>query len=138
MCCIFYKDEYVQLVAKHYYIQFSSANNQGNVQKVVEECIPIHLIERKSMSKWIQLISAARLEVYFGRKKNASRTKKVIALLITSSFLQGSHISRNQSREGVKEELVDRASHRWPLDFSRFYEVILKSGVSMQNNKMNE
>lgn len=65
MCCIFYKDEYVQLVAKHYYIQFNSASNPGNVQKVVEECVPIHLIEHMSMSKWIQLISAAHLQVSF-------------------------------------------------------------------------
>lgn len=97
MCCIFYKDEYVQLVAKHYYIQFSSANNQGNVQKVVEECIPIHLIERKSMSKWIQLISAARLEVYFGRKKKCKSHKKSYCFVDYIQFPSG--ISHQQEPE---------------------------------------
>lgn len=95
-------DEYVQLVATHSYIQFGSANYQGNVQKVVEECIPIHLIEHKSMSKWIQLISAAHLE--------------------------GPHVSRSHSRESAREEIVDSACRKWPLNFSRFYEVIQKSG----------
>lgn len=47
----------------HYYIQFGSANNKDNTQKVVEECIPIRLIENKSMSKWVQLISTAHLLV---------------------------------------------------------------------------
>lgn len=45
-------------------------------------------------------------------------------------ILQGPHISRSQSRESVKGELVDTARQKWPLYFSRFYEVALKSGTS--------
>lgn len=97
MCCIFYKDEYVQLVAKHYYIQFRSSNNQGNVQKVVEECIPIHLIEHKSMSKWMQLISAAHLEVLFWRKKNLPVTPKNCHFIDYIQFPSG--FSRQQEPE---------------------------------------
>lgn len=47
----------------HYYIQFGSENSKDNMRKVVEECIPIRLIENKSMSKWVQLISTAHLQV---------------------------------------------------------------------------
>lgn len=57
------EDEYVHLAAKHYYIQFGSAYNKENGQKVVEECIATTLIESKSMTKWIQLISTAHLQV---------------------------------------------------------------------------
>lgn len=57
------EDEYVHLAAKHYYIQFSSASNRENAQKVVEECIATTLIENKSMTTWIQLISSAHSQV---------------------------------------------------------------------------
>lgn len=63
MFCISQEDEYVHLAAKHYYIQFGSAYNKDDVQKVVEECIATQLIESKSMTNWIELISSAHLEV---------------------------------------------------------------------------
>lgn len=63
MYCISQEDEYVQLAAKHYYIEFGTVYNKDNVQKVVEDCIATPLIENKSMTKWIQLISAAHLQV---------------------------------------------------------------------------
>lgn len=63
MCCISQEDEYVHLAAQHYYIQFGSADNRDNVQKVVEDCIATPLIENKSMTRWMQLISSAHVEV---------------------------------------------------------------------------
>uniref|UniRef100_A0A3Q2XB37 Unconventional myosin-VIIa-like n=1 Tax=Hippocampus comes TaxID=109280 RepID=A0A3Q2XB37_HIPCM len=57
------EDEYIQLATKHYYIQFGSTYSKENVQRVVEDCIAIPLIENKSMAKWIQLISSAYLQV---------------------------------------------------------------------------
>lgn len=63
MCCISQEDEYVHLAIQHYYIQFGTADNKDNVQKVVMDCIATTLIEKKSMTKWIQLISAAHLQV---------------------------------------------------------------------------
>lgn len=57
------EDEYVDLAAKHYYIRFGSEYDKDNVRTVVEECISTPLIESKSMTKWIQLISAAVIEV---------------------------------------------------------------------------
>uniref|UniRef100_A0AAQ5XXJ5 Myosin VIIBb n=1 Tax=Amphiprion ocellaris TaxID=80972 RepID=A0AAQ5XXJ5_AMPOC len=56
------EDECIQLAAMHYYIQFGSEYDRENVQSVVEECIPTHLIENKSMTKWIQLISSPLLQ----------------------------------------------------------------------------
>lgn len=104
MASIFHKDECVQLVSKHYYIQFSSANNQGNVQKAVEECVPIHLIEHKSMSKWIQLVSAAHLEVLFFciKKKFKNLHKKNCHFVDDVQLLPG--FSRQQEPESRRCE----------------------------------
>lgn len=98
MCYIFHKDEYVQLAAKHYYIQFSLANNRSDAQKVVEECVPIHLIEDKSMSEWIQLVSTAHLEVliWHVKKKKENCTKKW-SLVDYVRFSSG--LSRQQEQE---------------------------------------
>lgn len=61
------------------------------------------------------------LFLYHTRTKNVSTDYILI--------LQGPHVSRSQSRESVKGELVDTARQKWPLYFSRFYEVGLKSGT---------
>ena len=47
----------------HYYAQFGSENSIRNARTVVEDCIPITLIETKSQTKWIQMINAAHLQV---------------------------------------------------------------------------
>lgn len=41
---------------------------------------------------------------------------------------QGPHVKANQSAEAVKGELVDSARLKWPLYFSKFYEVTMMSG----------
>ncbi|XP_071348422.1 unconventional myosin-VIIa-like isoform X2 [Trachinotus anak] len=103
------EDEYVQLAMRHYYIKFGSAYNKDNVQKVVEECIATTLIESKSMTKWIQLISGA--------------------------LLQGPYAKGRQSTESVKGELVDSARQKWPLHFSKFYEVTMISGPPLPKSR---
>ncbi|XP_038575317.1 unconventional myosin-VIIa-like [Micropterus salmoides] len=103
------EDEYVQLAAKHYYIEFGTVYNKDNVQKVVEDCIATPLIENKSMTKWIQLISAAHL--------------------------QGPYVNGKQGTESVKGELVDGAREKWPLYFSKFYEVTMLSGPPLPKSR---
>ncbi|XP_044074657.1 unconventional myosin-VIIb-like [Siniperca chuatsi] len=103
------EDEYVQLAAKHYYIQFGSAYNKDNVEKVVEDCITTPLIESKSKTKWIQLISTAHL--------------------------QGPYVNGKQGTESVKGELVDSARQKWPLYFSKFYEVTMMSGPPLPKSR---
>ncbi|XP_068459277.1 unconventional myosin-VIIb-like [Clinocottus analis] len=98
------EDEYVQLAAQHYYIKFGSAYNKDNVQRVVEECIATTLIESKSMTKWIQLISAAHLT--------------------------GPYVNEKPKTDSVKGELVNNAQHAWPLHFSKLYEATLTSDLS--------
>ncbi|XP_029309255.1 LOW QUALITY PROTEIN: unconventional myosin-VIIb-like [Cottoperca gobio] len=96
------EDEYVQLAAKHYYIQFGAAYNRDNVHQVVEECIATPLIENKSMTKWIELISDAHQ--------------------------QGPYVNGKQKKDSVKGELVRNAQHAWPLHFSKFFEATMMSG----------
>ncbi len=45
-------------------------------------------------------------------------------------IIQGPYVNGKQSAESVKGELVDNARHRWPLYFSKFYEVTMMSGQS--------
>nr|XP_020504807.1 unconventional myosin-VIIa-like isoform X1 [Labrus bergylta] len=103
------EDEYIQMASRHYYIRFGSVYNKDNVQKVVNECIPTPLIENKSMTKWVQLISAAHLQ---------------------GPYANGEHTS-----ESVKGELVDSAQRSWPIYFSRFYEVTMMSGPHLPKDR---
>lgn len=65
------------------------------------------------------------LFLYHTRTKNVTSESTDYILI-----LQGPHVSRRQRRESVKGKLVDTAHQKWPLYFSRFYEVALKSGTS--------
>uniref|UniRef100_A0A3Q2YWP2 Unconventional myosin-VIIa-like n=1 Tax=Hippocampus comes TaxID=109280 RepID=A0A3Q2YWP2_HIPCM len=103
------EDEYIQLATKHYYIQFGSTYSKENVQRVVEDCIAIPLIENKSMAKWIQLISSA--------------------------YLQGDYTKGTMSKESVKGEFVDCARVDWPIHFSKFYEVTMVSGPTLPKSR---
>uniref|UniRef100_A0A672ZHG2 Myosin VIIBb n=1 Tax=Sphaeramia orbicularis TaxID=375764 RepID=A0A672ZHG2_9TELE len=96
------EDEYVEMAAKHYYIQYGSGASTDNVQKVVEECITTTLIENKSKARWVQLISAELTQ---------------------------------QKTETVKGELVEIARQKWPLHFSKFYEVTMTSGPPLNKSK---
>ncbi|TMS09553.1 hypothetical protein E3U43_002212 [Larimichthys crocea] len=103
------EDEYVDLAAKHYYIRFGSEYDKDNVRTVVEECISTPLIESKSMTKWIQLISAAVIE--------------------------GPYSKGDRTKEKVKGELVDIAQQKWALHFSNFYEVTMMSGPPLPKSR---
>ncbi|XP_028987944.1 unconventional myosin-VIIa-like [Betta splendens] len=103
------EDEYVHLAVKHYYIQFGSVSSRENAQKVVEECIATTLIENKSMTKWIQLIS--------------------------TEHSQSPYVNQMYSQERVKEELVDNARQEWRVHFSRFYEVTMMSGPALPKSR---
>uniref|UniRef100_A0A8D3D1Y2 Myosin VIIBb n=1 Tax=Scophthalmus maximus TaxID=52904 RepID=A0A8D3D1Y2_SCOMX len=101
-------DDYVQLAVKHYYTQFGSACSKENVRRVVEQCIATTLIENKSMARWIQLISSAHSQVQCHAVKQ---------------------------RKSVKGELVDSAREKWPLHFSKFYEVTMMSGPPLPKSR---
>uniref|UniRef100_A0A3Q2TMD6 Unconventional myosin-VIIa-like n=1 Tax=Fundulus heteroclitus TaxID=8078 RepID=A0A3Q2TMD6_FUNHE len=102
------EDEYVQLAAMHYFIQFGSRDpTRDIVQKVVLECITTQQIEQRSMTKWIQLITAELSKYNNGRLR----------------------------AEKVKADLVDIARQNWPLDFSKLYEVTMTSGPPLSRSR---
>lgn len=63
LCCIAQEDDLVTLAALHYSIRFDSAYNREHLQEVVEECVTAQLIESGGMTKWIDLIGSAHLQV---------------------------------------------------------------------------
>uniref|UniRef100_A0A8C7NX38 Myosin VIIBb n=1 Tax=Oncorhynchus mykiss TaxID=8022 RepID=A0A8C7NX38_ONCMY len=96
------EDDFVQLAAMYYYVTFGSAISGENAKKVVEECITTELIETKSQGKLIQLVNAAHT--------------------------QGPYINSRKSTDSVKGDVVDYARQKWPIYFSKFYEVTQMSG----------
>nr|XP_015812974.2 unconventional myosin-VIIa [Nothobranchius furzeri] len=103
------EDEYVQLAAMHHFIRFGSELNRDDVESVVLECIPTTSIESKSMTKWIQLI--------------------------TSALSQKTYLNGDMTAQQVKGELVDIALKKWPLDFSKFYQVTMMSGPPLPKSR---
>uniref|UniRef100_A0A3B3UW20 Unconventional myosin-VIIa-like n=1 Tax=Poecilia latipinna TaxID=48699 RepID=A0A3B3UW20_9TELE len=96
------EDEYVQLAAMHYFVQFGSQEpTRERVQSVVQECITTTRIESRSMTMWIDLI-----------------TEELSKVKAQSSCLN----------VAVKGDVVDIARQNWPLDFSKLYEVTMTSG----------
>lgn len=57
------EDDYVQLAAKHLYIQHGSGSSPEHAKEVVQECINTSLLESKSEAKWVQMVSTAHAEV---------------------------------------------------------------------------
>lgn len=103
------EDDYVQMAVQHYYIQFGSEYNIDNAKKVVSDCITMTLIENKSMNKWIQLVSAGHS--------------------------QALNDSGRKNPDTIKAELVDNARQKWPVYFSKFYEVTMTSGPALPKSR---
>uniref|UniRef100_A0A3Q1FFD4 Unconventional myosin-VIIb-like n=1 Tax=Acanthochromis polyacanthus TaxID=80966 RepID=A0A3Q1FFD4_9TELE len=95
------EDDMVQLAAKHLYIQHGSDSRPENVREAVQDCINNRLLEAKSEAKWTQMISTAHAQV--------------------------SPVS-DEKADSVKAEMVDYAREKWPIFFSRFFEVTKLSG----------
>uniref|UniRef100_A0A7N8Y3F7 Unconventional myosin-VIIa-like n=1 Tax=Mastacembelus armatus TaxID=205130 RepID=A0A7N8Y3F7_9TELE len=100
------EDDLVQLAAKHLYIQHGSDSSPENVKKAVQECITSSLLEAKSEAKWVQMVSTAHAEV-----------------------------SLRQNAESVKTQMVDYTKEKWPMFFSRFFEVVKLSGPPLPKSK---
>uniref|UniRef100_A0A8C9R3J4 Si:ch73-194h10.2 n=1 Tax=Scleropages formosus TaxID=113540 RepID=A0A8C9R3J4_SCLFO len=103
------KDELVQLGAKHLYVQYGPSSAQEDAKKAVQECISNSWLEAKSEEKWLQMIATAHL--------------------------QGPYMNSRKKIATVMAEVVDYARQKWPVFFSRFFEVVRTSGPSLAKNK---
>ncbi|KAK1897251.1 Unconventional myosin-VIIa [Dissostichus eleginoides] len=82
---------------------------QKHVKEAVQECINSSLLEAKSEAKWVQMVSSAHA--------------------------QGPYVSSRQKADSVKAEMVDYAREKWPMFFSRFFEVFKLSGPALPKSK---
>ncbi|XP_018612550.2 unconventional myosin-VIIa [Scleropages formosus] len=103
------EDELVQLGAKHLYVQYGPSSAQEDAKKAVQECISNSWLEAKSEEKWLQMIATAHL--------------------------QGPYMNSRKKIATVMAEVVDYARQKWPVFFSRFFEVVRTSGPSLAKNK---
>lgn len=138
------EDDFVQLAAKHLYVQHGSDSSPENVKEAVQECINSSLLEAKSEAKWAQMVSTAHAEVSdathqkvqhelnrTGKKKMLYNENYKVDFMFPSIFLkpqQGPYLSSKQKADSVKAEMVDYAREKWPMFFSRFFEVVKLSG----------
>uniref|UniRef100_A0A8C1R394 Myosin VIIBb n=1 Tax=Cyprinus carpio TaxID=7962 RepID=A0A8C1R394_CYPCA len=103
------EDDYVQLAAKHYYVQHGSESSMETTEKIVRECVSLTLIENKSMVKLMQMIHSAHT--------------------------QGPYINSSKPAYEVKAETVEYAREKWPIYFSKFYEAQIVSGPSVPQDQ---
>ncbi|XP_042574095.1 unconventional myosin-VIIb-like isoform X2 [Cyprinus carpio] len=103
------EDDYVQLAAKHYYVQHGSESSMETTEKIVRECVSMTLIENKSMVKLMQMIHSAHT--------------------------QGPYINSSKPAYEVKAETVEYAREKWPIYFSKFYEAQIVSGPSVPQDQ---
>eukprot|EP00064_Thunnus_orientalis_P003654 superscaffoldBa00000309_g3665 len=103
------EDDFVQLAAKHLYIQHGSDSSPEKVKAAVQDCVKSSLLEDKSEDKWVQIVSTAHA--------------------------QGPYLSSRQKTDSVKAEMVDYAREKWPMFFSRFFEVVKLSGPPLPKSK---
>ncbi|KAM9849184.1 unconventional myosin-VIIb [Aulostomus maculatus] len=101
------EDNLVELAAKHLYIQHGSDSSPEHVKEAVQACISSALLEAKSEEKWVQMISTAHAQ----------------------------YLSSRQKADSVKAEMVDYARNKWPIFFSRFFEVSKLSGPPLPKSK---
>uniref|UniRef100_A0AAQ6IG54 Uncharacterized protein n=1 Tax=Anabas testudineus TaxID=64144 RepID=A0AAQ6IG54_ANATE len=102
------EDDLVQLAAKHLYIQHGADSSLQNVKGAVQECINNSLLEAKSEIK---------VSIYFFQP------------------FQAQFLSSRQHADSVKAEMVDYTKEKWPMFFSRFFEVAKLSGPSLSKSK---
>ncbi|XP_047442774.1 unconventional myosin-VIIa [Mugil cephalus] len=103
------EDALVELAAKHLYIQHGSDSSPQNVKEAVQECINNSLLEAKAETKWMQMVSTAHA--------------------------QAPYMKSGQKADSLKAEMVDYAREKWPMFFSRFYEVTKLSGPTLSKRQ---
>eukprot|EP00112_Aurelia_sp_Birch-Aquarium-sp1_P006477 Seg1715.10 transcript_id=Seg1715.10/GoldUCD/mRNA.D3Y31 product=Myosin-VIIa protein_id=Seg1715.10/GoldUCD/D3Y31 len=97
------KEEFADLGAKQYYVEYQTDITSDRLMKLIPTYIPDSYLETtKAMEMWFQLIVHNLQKSYYAKQS-----------------LEASK---------VKEDVVIFAKYRWPLLFSRFYEAHRFSG----------
>ncbi|XP_011361982.1 unconventional myosin-VIIb [Pteropus vampyrus] len=104
------EEELVELLAQHCYVQLGASVGREDVQQLLPSCIPSKLYRTKTPKEWVSLVSAAHAKALYTQKQATPRT--------------------------VQEQVVDAARLRWPLLFSRLFEVTTLSGPRLPKTQL--
>ncbi|XP_061055072.1 unconventional myosin-VIIb [Eubalaena glacialis] len=96
------EEELVQLLAQHCYVQLGTSVGSQAVRELLPSCVPPKLYRTKTPEKWASLVTAAHTEAPYTQKRATPLA--------------------------VQEQVVDTACLKWPLLFSRLFEVTTLSG----------
>lgn len=99
------EEELVGLLAQHCYVQFGASVGTEAVQELLPSCVPAKLYRTKPPEKWVSLVTAAHAKAPYTQKRAVPGA--------------------------VQEQVVDAARLKWPLLFSRLFEVTTLSGPKL-------
>ncbi|XP_029471551.1 unconventional myosin-VIIb isoform X2 [Rhinatrema bivittatum] len=103
------EEELVEIVAKHMYVKLGQSIKRELIQLVLQECIPTKLLGSKPKESWVNLVMSAHAKAKYVEEK-----------LPPSS---------------IKEQVVDFAQLKWPVLFSKYFEVSKFSGPTLPKNQ---
>ncbi|XP_077009590.1 unconventional myosin-VIIb [Tamandua tetradactyla] len=96
------EEELVELLAQHCYVQFGASAGSEAIRELLPSCIPTKLYRTKPLERWVSLI--------------------------TATLTQAPYTLQHSPPLAVQEQVVDAARLRWPLLFSRLFQVTTLSG----------
>ncbi|XP_008576577.1 PREDICTED: unconventional myosin-VIIb, partial [Galeopterus variegatus] len=96
------EEELVELLAQHCYVQLGASVGSEAIQGLLPSCVPQKLYRTKPPERWASLITAAHAKAPYTQARVPP--------------------------QAVREQVVDAARLRWPLLFSRLFQVTTLSG----------
>ncbi|KAF4026282.1 hypothetical protein G4228_018407 [Cervus hanglu yarkandensis] len=104
------EEELVELLAQHCYVRLGASAGSQAIQELLPGCVPSKLYRTKTPEKW--------------------------ASLVTTAYAKAPY-TQNQARPlTVQEQVVDTACLKWPLLFSRLFEVTTLSGPRLPKTQL--
>ncbi|XP_030071671.1 unconventional myosin-VIIb isoform X2 [Microcaecilia unicolor] len=103
------EEDFMEIVAKHMYIKFGRFLKPELIQSALQECIPVKLLASKPKELWINLV--------------------------TSAYAKAPYVEQKLLPSNVMEQVVDYAQFKWPVLFSRYFEVSKFSGPTLPKNQ---
>ncbi|XP_072818164.1 unconventional myosin-VIIb [Vicugna pacos] len=104
------EEELVELLAQHCYVQFGASAGREAIQVLLPSCVSSKLYRTKPPDTWASLVTAAHTKAPYTQKRATPLA--------------------------VQEQVVDTARLRWPLLFSRLFEVTTLSGPRLPKTQL--
>ncbi|KAI4543990.1 hypothetical protein MG293_004256 [Ovis ammon polii] len=104
------EDELVELLAQHCYVQLGASAGSQAIRELLPSCVPSKLYRTKTPEKW--------------------------ASLVTTTYAKAPYTQKQARPLTVQEQVVDTACLKWPLLFSRLFEVTTLSGPRLPKTQL--